>query len=43
MPIITINGQEYDFEKGQTILQVALDNDIEIPHYCYHPGLSIVA
>jgi len=43
MPSITINGKVYDFEKGQMILQVALDNEIEIPHYCYHPGLSIVA
>lgn len=43
MAKITINGKEFDFEKGQTILQVALDNEIEIPHYCYHPGLSIVA
>src|SRR6185503_9492635 len=43
MPKITINGRELDFTKGQTILQVALDNGIEIPHYCYHPGLSIVA
>ncbi|MHC4990466.1 MAG: NADH-quinone oxidoreductase subunit G, partial [Planctomycetota bacterium] len=30
-------------EPGQTILQIALDHEIEIPHYCYHPGLSIVA
>jgi NADH-quinone oxidoreductase subunit G len=43
MPRITINGREMDFEKGQTILQVALDNDIEIPHYCFHPGLTIPA
>ncbi len=43
MPKITINGRELEFSKGQTILQVALDNEIEIPHYCYHPGLSIVA
>jgi NADH-quinone oxidoreductase subunit G len=43
MPRITINGKAFEFEKGQTILQVALDNEIEIPHYCYHPGLSIVA
>ena len=42
MPTITINGRELGFEKGQTILQVALDNEIEIPHYCYHPKLSIV-
>jgi NADH-quinone oxidoreductase subunit G len=43
MPKITINGRDIEFTKGQTILQVALDNEIEIPHYCYHPGLSIVA
>jgi NADH-quinone oxidoreductase subunit G len=43
MPSITIDGKVCEFEKGQMILQVALDNDIEIPHYCYHPGLSIVA
>src|SRR5687768_1116787 len=43
MPRITINGKELEFQKGQTILQAALDHEIEIPHYCYHPGLSIVA
>ncbi|QOJ17788.1 MAG: molybdopterin-dependent oxidoreductase [Phycisphaeraceae bacterium] len=43
MPQITINGRKLDFTPGQTILQVALDHDIEIPHYCYHPGLSIPA
>ena len=43
MPSITINGKVCDFQPGQMILQVALDNEIEIPHYCYHPGLSIVA
>ncbi len=43
MPTITINGQLCDFESGQMILQVALDHGIEIPHYCYHPKLSIVA
>ncbi|UCD73829.1 MAG: molybdopterin-dependent oxidoreductase [Phycisphaerales bacterium] len=43
MPTITINGKVCEFEKGQMILQVALDNGIEIPHYCYHPALSISA
>ncbi len=43
MPSITINGTRCEFEQGQMVLQVALDNEIEIPHYCYHPGLSIVA
>lgn len=43
MPTITINDKVCQFEPGQVILQVALDHEIEIPHYCYHPGLSIVA
>ena len=43
MPSITINGTRCKFEQGQMVIQVALDNEIEIPHYCYHPGLSIVA
>lgn len=43
MPTITIDGKKCEFEGKKTILQVALDNGIEIPHYCYHPGLSIVA
>jgi NADH-quinone oxidoreductase subunit G len=43
MPTITINGKPCSFEAGRTILQVALESGIEIPHYCYHPALSIVA
>ena len=43
MPSITIDGQSCAFEGRKTILQVALDNGVEIPHYCYHPGLSVVA
>jgi NADH-quinone oxidoreductase subunit G len=38
---ITIDGREITAEAGQTLLQVALDHGIEIPHYCYHPKLSI--
>ncbi len=43
MPQITINGTAYEFRKGEKILQVALRHDVEIPHYCYHPSLSIPA
>ncbi|MFN3165789.1 MAG: molybdopterin-dependent oxidoreductase [Phycisphaeraceae bacterium] len=45
MPQITIDGRpcDYDADAKPTILQVALDNGIEIPHYCYHEGLSVVA
>ena len=43
MPTITINGRRCDFAPGQTILQIANANGIEIPQYCYHEGLSVVA
>ena len=43
MPTITINGKKCDFTPGQTILQAANAAGVEIPQYCYHDGLSIVA
>ncbi len=43
MPTITIDGKPCEFDGRKTILQVALDNDVDIPHYCYHPGMSVVA
>ncbi len=43
MPQITINGRQHEFQKGETILQVALRAEQEIPHYCWHPSLSVVA
>ncbi len=43
MSTITINGVSCEFEGKKTILQVANEHRIEIPYYCYHDGLSIVA
>ena len=38
---IFIDDVEYEAEKGKTVLQVALENGIDIPYFCYHPRLSI--
>ncbi len=38
---VFINGVEYPFDAGQTVIQVAHENGLDVPHYCYHPGLSI--
>ena len=43
MPTLTIDGKELEFEQGQSILDVAQQNGMSIPHYCYHPSLSVVA
>src|SRR5918992_5007135 len=38
---ITINGRELAVEKGKMVLQAAIENGIELPYYCYHPGLGV--
>lgn len=37
---LTIDGQEVTVPKGTTLLKAAESIGINIPHYCYHPGLS---
>ena len=37
----TIDGQEIPAKQGDTILTAALRAGESIPHYCWHPGLSI--
>lgn len=41
MPKITIDGKIFEVEDGLTILEAARRNGIEIPHFCWHPALSI--
>ncbi len=46
MPTLTVDGTEYEVAEGRTILQ-AIDDlgllmaGVDIPHYCWHPKLSI--
>ena len=37
----TINDKQYTAEQGQTVMELAQQHDIYIPHFCWHPGLSI--
>jgi len=43
MAKITVDGKIIDCKDGQMILQACLDSGMHLPHYCYHPGLSIPA
>ncbi|MBI4718776.1 MAG: (2Fe-2S)-binding protein [Planctomycetes bacterium] len=43
MPKITIDKQMIECRAGVPVLQAALEAGWDVPHYCYHPGLSIVA
>lgn len=38
---IKLNGEEVEVDKGQTILEAVKPYGVDIPHYCYHAGLSI--
>jgi NADH-quinone oxidoreductase subunit G len=38
---IKINSQLIDVLSGTTVLQAALENGIFIPHFCWHPRLSV--
>lgn len=40
---ILLNGEEVEFREGQSVIEVALEHGIEVPHYCWHPALSVVA
>jgi len=43
MPTFKLNGQDLEYQPGDTIIRAAWRAGIEIPHYCWHPGLSIAA
>ena len=38
---IKINNKDYEFKEGETVLNVARRNGIEIPTLCEHPDLSV--
>ncbi len=41
MPKLTINGKEVEVPAGTNLIEAARAVGVEVPHYCYHPGLSI--
>jgi len=41
MVTVTIDGKQFEAESNRTIIEVARANGIEIPHFCWHPKLSV--
>ena len=39
---VNIDGKEITVPKGTNVIEAARQGGIDIPHYCYHPKLSIV-
>lgn len=36
-----LNGKEVSVPKGWTVMQAAKRENVDIPHFCWHPGLTI--
>ena len=45
MPVVIVDGQEIEIGADERLncIEVARRAGKEIPHYCWHPGLSVVA
>jgi NADH-quinone oxidoreductase subunit G len=41
MAKITIDGKQFEADPKLTVIQAALDQGIQIPHFCWHPKLSV--
>lgn len=41
MPTVTIDGNVYEAKAGQTVIQVLYENNLDLPHFCWHPALPV--
>ncbi len=41
MSTFTLDGTILEYKQGQTIIEAARDAGIEIPHFCWHPALTV--
>ncbi len=42
MPKVTIDDRTIEVERGTNLIDAAQQVGVQIPHYCYHPRLSVV-
>ncbi len=42
MAKVTIDGTEVEVQDGLNIIEAAKAVDVHVPHFCYHPSLSVV-
>ena len=43
MPSFKLDGRDVEFSPGETVIEAARKAGVDIPHYCWHPGLSVAA
>ena len=42
MPIIQIDGQEYEVEAGNNLLEACLSAGLDLPYFCWHPAMGSI-
>ena len=42
MPIIRIDGREYEVEAGKNLLEACLGLDLDLPYFCWHPAMGSI-
>ena len=42
MAKVTIDGNEVEVQEGINIVEAAKAADVHVPHFCYHPSLTVV-
>ncbi|MCU1350010.1 MAG: ferredoxin, partial [Acidobacteria bacterium] len=42
MAKVTIDGREVEVQEGINIVEASKAADVHVPHFCYHPSLSVV-
>jgi len=42
MPVIKVDGVEYEVEAGQNLLETCLELGLDLPYFCWHPAMGSV-
>ncbi|NHN36361.1 NADH-quinone oxidoreductase subunit NuoG [Pseudomaricurvus alcaniphilus] len=42
MPVIRIDGQDYEVKEGDNLLQACLGLGLDLPYFCWHPAMGSI-
>ena len=42
MPVINVDGTDYEVAQGDNLLQACLSNGLDLPYFCWHPAMGSV-
>ncbi len=40
MPVIKVDGREYEVDAGENLLQTCLELGLDLPYFCWHPAMG---